>query len=338
MLLLNDHDIDKCTDIPDMLATMAQGYRASVRALDQVPARLIITHERGRAFSLFMPASLPDSQVLGIKISSFFPANTGRGLAAVNGAVLLVDPETGLLQAMLDSAALTALRTAVMSALATDRLCSLASPNLAVVGAGVQARAHVRAIAAIRNLRRIRVVSRDFARSCAFAAVMSEETHLPVVAVRTMDEALEDADIVCTTTSHDSPRPLIFGYQLKHGVHINAIGGSTLQACEVDPQVLRHAQIHVDDPEAAARESGEISQALQQSIITTQQLTALDSLLQAPASDRQSAISYFRCVGHASQDMLVAKYLYATALRRQLGQRCNYLTGSMSHSRQSAHG
>jgi ornithine cyclodeaminase len=328
MLLLNEQDIHHCTDFAGIVALLAREYRANARTPDKVPARHIIEHHAHRAFSLFMPASLPQSQVMGIKVSSFYPANPCQGLPAINGAVLLLDPETGRLQAMLDSGALTALRTAAMSALATDRLCWLAQPQLAVLGAGVQARAHIQAIAAVRALRRVRVVSRDLDRCRAFATAMSAQLGVPVEAVRSVGQAVEDADIICTTTSHDKAQPLLLAHQLKPGVHINAIGGSTLQACEVDPLLLGEALIHVDDPEAAMRESGEISQALARSLIKPGQIRALDALLQEPPSPWQAATSYFRCVGHASQDMLVAKHVYTTALRRHLGRRCDYLDGS----------
>jgi len=328
VLLLNAQDIHDCTDITGLLDVLARGYRASARTPDKVPARHVIEHPAHQAFSLFMPAVLPESQIMGIKVSSFFPGNSRRGLPAINGAVLLLEPDTGRLQAMLDGSALTALRTAAMSALVTDRLCPLAQPTLAVLGAGVQARAHIRAIAAIRTLRWVRVVARDMDRCRAFALTMSEQIGVPVEAVKSVAQALVDADIVCTTTSHDTSSPLVMAHQLKPGVHINAIGGSTVHACEVDPGLLGQALIHVDDPQAAMRESGEISQALARSLITPTQVMGLEALLQEPALSWVAATSYFRCVGHASQDMLVARHLYATALERQLGKRCDYLTSS----------
>ncbi|MCX2706335.1 L-lysine cyclodeaminase [compost metagenome] len=331
MLLLNAQDIRDCTDVTELVAVLARDYRASVRTLEKVPPRHVIEHPAHQAFSLFMPAVLSDRKVMGVKVSSFFPGNVNRGLPAINGAVLLLDSDTGRLQAMLDSCALTALRTAAMSALATDRLCPVAQPTLAVIGAGVQAKAHIEAIAAIRALRRVRVVARDLDRCHAFAVSMSEQVGVPVEAVKSVEQALLDADIVCTTTSHDKPSPLIQSHQLKPGVHINAIGGSTLQACEVDPCLLSQALIHVDDPQAAMHESGEISQALARSLITPEQVVGLEAVLQEPALPWHAATSYFRCVGHASQDMIVAMHLYTTALERQLGHRCDYFASSMKN-------
>ncbi|MGE8385089.1 MAG: SDR family oxidoreductase, partial [Pseudomonas putida] len=208
MLLLNAQDIRDCTDITELLAVLARDYRASVRTPEKVPPRHVIEHPAQQAFSLFMPAVLSDRKVMGIKVSSFFPGNANRGLPAINGAVLLLDSDTGRLQAMLDGCALTALRTAAMSALATDRLCPVAQPTLAVIGAGVQAKAHIEAMAEIRALRRVRVVARDLVRCHAFAVSMSEQVGVPVEAVKSIEQALLDADIVCTTTSHDSPTEL----------------------------------------------------------------------------------------------------------------------------------
>ncbi|MNL42139.1 ornithine cyclodeaminase [compost metagenome] len=144
-----------------------------------------------------------------------------------------------------------------------------------------------------------------------------------------MEEALADADIVCTTTSHDSPLPLIGAHQLKPDAHINAIGGSTLQACEIDPRLLGSAQVHVDHLDAACRESGEISQALALSVIGVKDIREIGALAveqPSPVTHKQG-LSYFRSVGHASQDMVVAACLYDVAKRRNIGKHCDYLSG-----------
>ncbi len=327
MLLLNREDIGRCVELPRLVRALEKAHRAFSLAAPVVPQRSIITHERQKAFSLFMPAFLPASQTLGIKVSSFHPGNVVRGLSAVNGAVLLIDIESGRLLAMLDSATLTAIRTSAMSALATDKLCLRVRLNLAVMGAGAQAAAHIKAMAAIRDLGRIRIFSRCLARSVALAERLSIELSQPIEAVERMEDALADADIVCTTTSHDSPLPLIGAHQLKPDAHINAIGGSTLQACEVDPRLLGNAQVHVDHLDAACRESGEIAQALALSVIDRKDIREISALAveQPSPVTRKQGLSYFRSVGHASQDMVVAACLYDAARAGRIGKQCDYL-------------
>ncbi|VVN02287.1 ornithine cyclodeaminase family protein [Pseudomonas fluorescens] len=285
MLLLNREDIGRCVELPTLIRALEKAHQEFALAPPVVPQRSIITHERQKAFSLFMPAFLPGSQTLGIKVSSFHPDNAMQGLCGVNGAVLLIDIESGRLLAMIDSAALTAIRTSAMSALATDKLCPWARLNLAVIGAGAQAAAHIKAMDAIRDLGQVRIFSRCLAKSVALAERLSIELSLPVEAVNCMGEALADADIVCTTTSHDSPLPLIGVHQLKPDAHINAIGGSTLQACEIDPRLLGNAQVHVDHLDAACRESGEISQALALSVIGVKDIREIGALaVEQPAA------------------------------------------------------
>lgn len=328
MLLLNRSDIERCVELPTLVRVLEKAHRGFARSAPVVPQRSIITHERQKAFSLFMPAFLPASQTLGIKVSSFHPGNAVHGLSAVNGAVLLIDIASGRLLAMLDSAALTSIRTSAMSALATDKLCQQMRLNLAVIGAGAQASAHIKAMAAIRDLGQVRIFSRCLARSVALAERLSLELSLPVEAVERMEQALADADIVCTTTSHDSSMPLIGAHQLKPDAHINAIGGCTPQACEIDPRLLGNAQVHVDHLDAACRESGEIAQALALSVIDRKDIREISALAveQLSPVTRKQGLSYFRSVGHASQDMVVAACLYDAAVAGHIGKQCNYLS------------
>ncbi|MDN3221667.1 ornithine cyclodeaminase family protein [Pseudomonas nunensis] len=328
MLLLNRADIGRCVELPTLVRALEIAHRGFARSAPVVPQRSIITHERQKAFSLFMPAFLPASQTLGIKVSSFHPGNAVHGLSAVNGVVMLIDVESGRLLAMLDSAALTAIRTSAMSALATDKLCPKMRLNLVVIGAGAQAAAHIWAMAAIRELGQVRIFSRCLARSIALAERLSIELSLPVEAVERMEQALADADIVCTTTSHDSPLPLIGVHQLKPDAHINAIGGSTQWACEIDPRLLGNTQVYVDHLDAACRESGEIAQALALSVIERKDIREISALAveQPSPVTRKQGLSYFRSVGHASQDMVVAACLYDAAVAGHIGKQCDYFS------------
>lgn len=326
MLLLNRQDIERSVELPRLVRVLEDAHRGFASIPPVVPKRLMITQERNSAFSLFMPALLPEQQTLGIKVSSFHPDNSARGLSAINGAVLLIEAQTGRLLAMLDSAALTAIRTSAMSALATDKLCPRGRLNLAVIGAGAQAAAHVRAMAAIRDLGQVRIVSRRLTQSVALAERLAIELSLPIEAVDTVPMALADADIICTTTSHASPTPLVAPQMLKPFAHINAVGGSSLAACEIDPGLLADAQVHVDHLDLARHESGEIAQALALSVISERDIRQISALVidQPEPPLKKSRWSYFRSVGHASQDMVVAACIYETARAGGIGRYCDY--------------
>lgn len=326
MLLLNRQDIERCVELPRLVRVLEDAHRKFASAPPVVPDRLMITHQDAKAFSLFMPASLPEPPTLGIKVSSFHAGNGALGLPAVNGAVLMIEPKTGRLLAMLDSASLTAIRTSAMSALATDKLCPSRRLNLAIIGAGAQAAAHVKAMAAVRRLGQVRIFSRRLAQSMALADRLSIELNLPIEAVDNLPTALADADIICTATSHASPTPLITAHMLKPFAHINAVGGSTLDACEIDPRLLANARVHVDHLDSARHESGEIAQALAEELISERDIRQISSLVLEPSVPcaRKPGWTYFRSVGHASQDMAVAGCIYETAIARNIGRYCDY--------------
>lgn len=329
MLLLNRQDIEQCVELPKLVRVLEDAHRKFASSPPVVPDRLMITHQGANAFSLFMPALLPEHHTLGIKVSSFHNSNGARGLPAVNGAVLLIEPETGRLLAMLDSASLTTMRTSAMSALATDKLCPPGRLNLAVIGAGAQAAAHVRAMAAVRELGQVRIFSRSPEQSVALAERLSVELCLSIEAVDSLQMALVNADIVCTTTSYASPTPLITSDMLKPFAHINAVGGSSLGACEIDPRLLGDAQVHVDHLDSARHESGEIAQALATAVISERDIRQISDLVIEPSvsATQKPRWTYFRSVGHASQDMVVAAYIYETAKAGELGRYCDYFNG-----------
>src|SRR5438874_11814657 len=171
-----------------------------------------------------MPAYVASPDSLGAKITTVFPGNHGTRLDSHQGAVLLFDSQTGSLQALLDATAITAIRTAAVSALATRHLARDDADDLAIIGSGVQARSHLEAIPLVRKIRRCRIWSRDTSRAKALASSMS----IPIEVMPTAESAVRDASIICTVTS--SKDPVLRGDWIASGVHVNAVGASTPQA------------------------------------------------------------------------------------------------------------
>jgi ornithine cyclodeaminase len=209
----------ECVDV--MAATLAELARGET--LQPLRSALWLPDRRGLLGT--MPAAIPargaQPAVLGLKALTVFPANWARGEETHLGFVLLFEAEAGRPLAILDAAAVTAIRTAAVSGAATRLLARDGAGDLALLGAGVQARSHLQAMAAVRPLRRVRVWSRTPANAQRFAAEESWR-RLPVVAVATPQEAVAGADLVCTVSA--AQEPIVRGAWLAAGCHVNAVG------------------------------------------------------------------------------------------------------------------
>src|SRR5205814_542499 len=182
--------------------------------------------------------------------------NTDRGIDTHQGAVVLLEPDTGRLSAVMDGGSITAIRTAAVSAVATDALARQDAAELAVLGAGVQGRSHIEAIAAVRPLRRVRVWSRHREHAEKLAVEATSLLKAPVEPVATAEAAVREADIVATVTA--SPQPVLQRDWLKQGAHIDAVGSSTPSNREIDTATVAAARVFVDRRESALNEAGDL--------------------------------------------------------------------------------
>ena len=179
-----------------------------------------------------MPSYLGGIQSVGVKVIAAFPTNHGTEYDTHQGVVILFDTEYGLLRAIVDGTAVTAIRTAAVSGVATRLLARPDAGDLAIIGAGTQARTHLEAMLAVRHIRRVRVFSLPLAGAHAFA---ERETRRHGIAVEVMDSAraaVEGADLICTVTS--AREPVVLGEWLAPGAHINAVGAFTPTTRELD--------------------------------------------------------------------------------------------------------
>ena len=294
-----------------------------------VPVRSHLQSARG--LLLVMPAVLGDSGTLGTKVVSVFPGNPSRGRPTVQGAVLLLDAETGRARALLDGTALTAMRTAAASALATELLAPADADILAVFGAGAQGRSHVELLARTRRLREVRIVSRSGSTAESLAASLSEDsaTLIPegdpgpppsVRAVREPAAALDGARLVVTATT--STRPVFAANDLEPGAHVNAIGAYRPDMQEIDAGVLQRARVVVDQREAAWQEAGDLIIPLQAGLIGRSVVDAeLGEIVNGKASRGRGECNctLFKSVGNAAQDIAIATAALAVAERADLG-------------------
>jgi ornithine cyclodeaminase/alanine dehydrogenase-like protein (mu-crystallin family) len=252
---------------------------------------------------LVMPASGPEG--LGVKLVTLTPDNPERGFPFVNAVYVLFDGVAQLPEAVIDGAALTALRTAAVSGLATRLSANDGARSLVIFGAGVQGAAHLEAMLSVRPIERVRVVSR----TTEPADVLVEAARAFGVADAALGDPgdVDDSDIVCTCTTATSP--LFDGRRLSPGAHVNAVGTHVPTARELDTETIRRANIVVETREAALTEAGELVIAMSEGAIDKTHVVADLQELASGTVVRTSHddVTVFKSVGIAFEDLVVAR-------------------------------
>jgi ornithine cyclodeaminase/alanine dehydrogenase-like protein (mu-crystallin family) len=289
----------------DAIEASRRGFAAAARGEVTGPLRSSLSRHR----VLIMPAEHSSGSGL-IKVISLQPDGWPDGLPSVGGAVLWVDGLTGRIPALVDAAALTALRTGAASGLATALLAPPTSQILAMIGAGGQAADQVAGVCAVRPIRKIRVYSRRRARSEELCAQLLA-SH-PGVVIEPADsprQAVSGADVICTATR--ATAPLFQAEDLGPQAHVNAIGAYRLDMCEVPPEAFgRAGTVVIDQLEAALAEAGDVVAALESGHLRRADLVEIADLLTAGAAAARepgAGLTIFKSVGIAAQDWSVCE-------------------------------
>lgn len=267
-----------------------------------------------------MPGYLPEEKTAGAKIISVFPDNHKKGLPSHQGAIALFDMENGQIKAVIDGQGITAVRTAAASAVATRSLAGAGAETLAIIGTGEQANSHLEAMLLVRPIRKVYVWSPTTAHARGFAEDMSRRFGVPVEAAGSVQEAVMDADIVCTVTA--SATPVLKGEWLKEGVHINAVGACRAPDRELDTTCVQRASLFVDRLESAVHEAGDYLIPLAEQAIAPQHIKAeIGAVFSGAAPGRQTAeeITLFKSLGLAVEDLAAACHIYEEAVRTGAG-------------------
>jgi ornithine cyclodeaminase len=323
VLVLDAEAVTRLLPIQDCIGLMREALAALARGEALVPLRMVMRMPDGSGFLGLMPGHLAPVKghdaALGMKAVSVFPGNVARGIDSHQGAVLLFEPDTGRLSALMDGATITAIRTAAVSAVATDLLARPDAAELAILGAGVQARTHLEALAAVRPLHRVRVWSRNRQHASAFADDSAKQ--LEVLAVGSAEDAVRGADIVATVTA--SSEPILRRSWLKDGVHINAVGASTPTAREIDTETVAAARLFVDRRESALNEAGDVLIPMREGVFTADHIQAeLGDVIIGKHPGRTSAdeLTLFKSLGIAVEDVAAAAFVVRRARETGSGQ------------------
>lgn len=317
--MLSREDVRAAVPMDEAIDAMREAFGQLSAYQADIPLRTAVSGEDG--VMLIMPGRLKESGAFGAKVVSVFESNPGRGLAAVNALLLMVDPATGLPRAIADGTYLTALRTGAASGLATDLLAREGASVLTVFGAGAQARTQVAAVRAVRPVEEVRIVSRTRASAEAFAEELREDEG--GLRVRVVDEpaaAAKGAHVICTATT--SSEPVFSGGDVDPGTHVNGIGSYRPTDREVDDTLVSRARIVVDSMDAAMEEAGDVIGPIRRNVISR---TGIHGELgdvvngRKPGRSSDDQITFFKSVGNAAQDLAVGRRLVERAEAEDLG-------------------
>lgn len=298
----------------DALASLARGEIFQ-------PLRTIIRPPDARGLLGLMPAYRHGEHgAFGMKAICVFPGNPSLGKDAHQGMVMLFSQETGEPLALMNASQITAIRTAAVSAVATRLLARPEAVELGIIGAGVQARTHLVALACVRGIRRARVACRNREHADQLVLEMQDQVAFPIEAVGSNEDAVRDADIVVTATS--AQEPVLKRAWIADGAHINAIGTHSPQSREIDTETMRDARIFVDRRESALNEAGDYLLPAAEGAVTPESIVAeVGEVVIKTKKGRTSAaeITLFKSLGLAIEDVVCAEYLYRKAQTEDAG-------------------
>jgi alanine dehydrogenase len=314
VLILDRAQVEELLDLDALVDALATAMADLSAGRASVPRRNLATVGTAGLLAA-MPGYLPSQGVLAAKLVLVFPGNAPKGVETHQAVVAVFDPDTGVPLAVMDGAAITALRTAAGSALAT-RLCARRDARvLAIIGTGVQARSHARVVPRVRNLAEILVAGRTPAKVDAFAGEIGARP------AATYAEAIAGADIVCCCT-HAS-EPVVRREWLRPGVHVNSVGLTAGR--ELDPAVFAGALVVVESRSAAIgaypNGAADLTAAVESQLLREIEVREIGELVEGLRTGRDDdrQITVYRSVGVAAQDAAAAGLVLAAARVRGVG-------------------
>jgi ornithine cyclodeaminase len=324
VLLLSRSEVDELLDLDELIDALAGAMADLSAGRASVPHRVAALVDECEGLLAAMPGFTPSAHALVTKVMSLFLRNAGSALPTHQGVIAVFDPDDGRPLALLDANAITALRTGAGSALATRLLAREDSATLAILGTGVQARAHARTVARVRDFEELRVAGRSRAKAAALAEELAGEFDLPVRAVAIWKQACDGADVICATTH--ALEPVVRREWLTPGAHVTSVGYNP-QGREVDDATVVDALVVVESRAAALAPfpsgSNDLLQPIEKGLISADHIHAeIGELVDGSKPGRSSPeqITLYKSVGVAVQDGAAAALVLRAARARGVGR------------------
>ena len=308
---LDKTSITPLLPMQDCISVMERMFRSLAAGECLQPLRNLMWLPDKSGILGMMPGYAGAQEILGIKVITIFHANHALGLPSHQGTVILFDAKQGTPLLLLDAATITAIRTAAVSALATRLLARENATRLAILGTGEQAEQHAQAIALVRPLTAITIWGRNEMHAAAIAHTLGNTLDIPIHLASSVQEAVEDADIICTVTS--SPQPILLGEWIPEGAHVNAVGSCTPATREVDTKAVLRSRLYTDRYESLFNEAGEFLIPKKEGFLNESAAQGeLGEVLIGTKSGRGNAaeITLFKSLGIAAEDLFAARHIY----------------------------
>ena len=324
MLVVSAAEVRELLDLDALVEALAAAMADLSAGAAAAPARVAVPVPERDGLLAAMPGYVPSVRGLASKLVTLFPRNAGTAVPTHQALIAVFDPDDGLPLALLDGTEITAARTAAGSALSARLLAGLDASVLAILGTGVQARAHARALPRVRPVRELRVAGRDPAKARALADELAAELALDVRAADSFEAAARDADVVCATTH--ALEPVVRRAWLRPGVHVTSVGYNPAGR-ELDDETVATALVCVESRAAALAPvpagANDLLEPIQAGVIGAEHVHAeLGELVlgRRPGRTSPEQITLYKSVGVAVQDAAAAALVLAAARERGAGR------------------
>lgn len=317
-------EVRRILTYPACIEVVRQAMIETSRRNVTLPLRHGMPLPGGRGLFGMMYGYLGSPESFGIKLVSLFPGNAAAGLSSHMGLLVLYEARHGKPVAIMDGSAVTAIRTAAASAVATDALARRDAATLAILGTGEQAGSHLQAIPVVREIRKVRVWGRNPEHVKAFIENHGRGARATIEPADSVAAAIADADIVCAVTS--SPIPILFGRDVRPGTHVNLVGSSFPDKAEADSELVVKSRYFIDYRESTLAQAGEFLKAKAEGAVNDGHIVAeIGAVLAGHATGRGNAddITVYKSLGIAAQDLAAAGYVLKTSERDGIGTLVN---------------
>ena len=318
-VLLGEKDVRAVLSMDDLIAAMETALDQFSAGRVRQPLRSIV-EVGAHGFYGVMPAYMAAPAALGTKLVTVYHGNAALGLPSHLATIVLQDPETGALQAVMDGRYITEARTAAVSAVSARHLARADAATMAIIGSGVQARSHLEAYAEVRRLEEVRVWSPRPASRERFVSEMAGHTPARLRATDTAEQAVRGADLIVLVTS--SPTPVIDNAWVANGAHVVSVGACFPTQREMDPALVARGRFYVDSRAAAAVESGDFVMGVRDGFFTDSHIAGeVGDVVLGRAAGRSSAaeVTVFKSLGLAVEDVVAADLVLSRAVEQGAG-------------------